>query len=386
MSLMALSRTGSIILLIPPLFGPLRTISFYFANISDLRRNIDPILRSKVEDNLIINYPDVIAAVLKSYKDVELFRPLKRRYYITTLNKPIPGSVTYNANNKLKEGNRYSYNWSYILEFNRLRVVRSTPFNINKEGKTFIIVEELGFNPTIIEEYKERPKEGLLLKEVTEADIKNIARYYYYKTVLTNNEVDNVLANMRRGLSNTRRVVYSEVIISLRTSSPFGAKRDRSRSNFRKSVYELMGLLSGIKGHESLLDATEDDGFLINLNLAIKTDRKNAFRAPSKTRTKVFIAIGALYGEDYSFIHDLESFFSLSRHRHVLNTKTLIKIKKGSIPCNVRVLKVSGIDKEDKFIKEVDKNITTYCALLIPYIKELRKVVFLKGKRWLRED
>ncbi|OCK91476.1 uncharacterized protein K441DRAFT_575049, partial [Cenococcum geophilum 1.58] len=52
-------------------------------------------------------------------------------------------------------------------------------------------------------EYKERPKEGLLLKEVTEADIKNIARYYYYKTVLTNNEVDNVLANMRRGLSNT---------------------------------------------------------------------------------------------------------------------------------------------------------------------------------------
>lgn len=49
---------------------------------------MDPILRSKVEDNLIINYPDilniffrkilqlykVIAAVLESYKDAELFQ------------------------------------------------------------------------------------------------------------------------------------------------------------------------------------------------------------------------------------------------------------------------------------------------------------------------
>jgi hypothetical protein len=51
------------------------------------------------------------------------------------------------------------------------------------------------------------------------------------------------------------------------------------------------------------------------------------------------------------------------------NTKTLAKIKKGFI------------DKEDKFIKEVDKNVTTYYALIIPCIKELRKVVFLEGKR-----
>jgi len=58
-----------------------------------------------------------------------------------------------------------------------------------------------------------------------------------------------------------------------------------------------------------MLNMAEDDRFLINLNLAIKTDRKNASGAPSKTRTKVFIAIGALYGEDHSFIHDLESFF-----------------------------------------------------------------------------
>ena len=53
----------------------------------------------------------------------------------------------------------------------------------------------------------------------------------------------------------------------------------------------------------------EDDGFLIDLDLAIKLDRENASGAPSKTSTKVFIVIGALYGEDYNFMHDLESFF-----------------------------------------------------------------------------
>ncbi|KAK0650802.1 hypothetical protein DIS24_g6524 [Lasiodiplodia hormozganensis] len=89
-----------------------------------------------------------------------------------------------------------------------------------------------------------------------------------------------------------------------------------------------MGLLRGLKGYESLLEKAkilyrdisignvllnniEDDGFLINVDLAIKTDREEAFGAPSKTGTKVFMAIGALYGEDYSFMHDLESFFWL---------------------------------------------------------------------------
>ena len=53
----------------------------------------------------------------------------------------------------------------------------------------------------------------------------------------------------------------------------------------------------------------EDDGFLIDLDLAVKIDREEASGAPSKTGTKVFMAIGALYGEDHNFMHDLESFF-----------------------------------------------------------------------------
>lgn len=201
--------------------------------------------------------------------------------------------------------------------------------------------------------------------------------------------------------------------------------------DFGKSIYEarsprgiLIGLLGGIKGeqickairtitdlsgHESLLDANilhrdvsignvmlnmaEDDGFLIDLDLAIKIDRSGASGAPSKTGTKVFMAIGALYGEEHSFMHDLESFFwvlfwvcihctsSGSQRRpskfqawNFETTENLAKIKAGSVL------------EEDKFSKEVEENVTKHCKPLIPCIEELRKVVFPEGKRWLKED
>lgn len=47
-----------------------------------------------------------------------------------------------------------------------------------------------------------------------------------------------------------------------------------------------------------MLKQTKEDGFLVDKELAIKIDRNKALGAPSKTSTKVFIAIGALYGED----------------------------------------------------------------------------------------
>jgi hypothetical protein len=58
-----------------------------------------------------------------------------------------------------------------------------------------------------------------------------------------------------------------------------------------------------------MLTMAENDSFLINLDLAVKTDRENASGAPRKTNIKVFIAIGALYGEDYNFMYNLELFF-----------------------------------------------------------------------------
>lgn len=58
-----------------------------------------------------------------------------------------------------------------------------------------------------------------------------------------------------------------------------------------------------------MLTENEDDGFLVDFDLAIKTSDDQASSAPSKTGTKIFVAIGALLGEHHCFMHDLESFF-----------------------------------------------------------------------------
>jgi serine/threonine protein kinase len=49
--------------------------------------------------------------------------------------------------------------------------------------------------------------------------------------------------------------------------------------------------------------------FLIDLDLAIKEQREGVSGAKGKTGTRAFMAIGALLGEQHSFMHDLESFF-----------------------------------------------------------------------------
>lgn len=372
----------------PPPSGPSHAASFQqtpwsfntgsFADTSDLRRNVDPILRDEVEDNLKIDHPDVFdvffgkisklhemtAAVLQSCKagesplfreevgwmewperceeaavlqflrqhvdrflrsvDERGFRPAKRRRCLATPNKPIPGSISkrkldtglaYDSSDELGEGAQHD--WSRILvlgelksnpredkhsstwldlvryarevlstkttrryalgftlcgsimrlwEFDRLGVVGSTPFDVNKNGEMFVSVmlgflwmseEELGIDPTIIDgdrrytsierdgrvvrlyledtikqqrsvagraticwsghdeempeqrlvikdswEYEERPEEGLLLKEATEAGVKNVARYHHHETVRIGGQVDDIRSNVRRGLSD----------------------------------------------------------------------------------------------------------------------------------------------------------------------------------------
>ncbi|KAH7124187.1 hypothetical protein EDB81DRAFT_847049 [Dactylonectria macrodidyma] len=49
--------------------------------------------------------------------------------------------------------------------------------------------------------------------------------------------------------------------------------------------------------------------FLIDLDLGIREDRDRASGAKGKTGTRAFMAIGALLGEQHTFMHDLESFF-----------------------------------------------------------------------------
>ena len=58
-----------------------------------------------------------------------------------------------------------------------------------------------------------------------------------------------------------------------------------------------------------MLNRDGNDGFLIDLDLAIKLENIVASGAPSKTGTRIFMAIGALHGDEHNFMHDLESFF-----------------------------------------------------------------------------
>ena len=58
-----------------------------------------------------------------------------------------------------------------------------------------------------------------------------------------------------------------------------------------------------------MLTETEDDGFLIDLDLAIKIEDHKPSDPPSRIGIKIFMAIEALLGDQHNFMHDLESFF-----------------------------------------------------------------------------
>jgi len=133
--------------------------------------------------------------------------------------------------------------------------------------------------------------------------------------------------------------------------------------------------------------------FLIDLDLAIKEQREVASGARGKTGTRAFMAIGALLGEQHSFMHDLESFFwvlfwicihcigpdetrvvpQFDKWNYV-DTEELAKQKLGTVA------------KESIFMKTITDNFTPFYALLIPLLNRLRKVVFPNDKPWDRED
>ena len=146
-----------------------------------------------------------------------------------------------------------------------------------------------------------------------------------------------------------------------------------------------------------MLTENEDDGFLIDFDLFNKINDDHASGAPSKTGTKVFMAIGALLGEHHSSMHDRESIFWVlfwvcmhyegrnekgeSKRRIVpqyekwnyASTKELADLKRGLV-------------LEDADFNETITGFTPYCQPLIPCIQELRKYIFPNGKRWLGEN
>ncbi|PGG99671.1 hypothetical protein AJ79_08445 [Helicocarpus griseus UAMH5409] len=126
--------------------------------------------------------------------------------------------------------------------------------------------------------------------------------------------------------------------------------------------------------------------FLIDLDLAIRVERDGFSGARGKTGTRPFMAIGVLYGEKHSFMHDLESFFWVlfwicihydgpGKGRVVehfeewnyVNTKTLADEKKGVV------------SDEGGFLRTAEENFTPYYQPLAPWVNRLRRIVFPDG-------
>lgn len=190
---------------------------------------------------------------------------------------------------------------------------------------------------------------------------------------------------------------------------------DYGRPIYRASSRSaLLAALEGcIKGHESLHKAgflhrdisinnlmiNEDNNnpswpsFLIDLDLAIKESRVSASGAKEKTGTRAFMAIGALLGEQHSFMHDLESFFWVLfwiciHYNGPLNSRVVPQFDKWNYVDTEELakMKLGTVAMESVFMRTITDHFTPYYAPLVGLLNRLRKVVFPKGESWERED
>ncbi|KAH7303034.1 hypothetical protein B0I35DRAFT_365665 [Stachybotrys elegans] len=186
--------------------------------------------------------------------------------------------------------------------------------------------------------------------------------------------------------------------------------------DYGKPIYEassrsaLLRALEGcIEGHESLHNAgllhrdisvnnllinehTDNPSwpaFLIDLDLTIEEQREGASGARGKTGTRAFMAIGALLGEQHSFMHDLESFFWvlfwICIHYNGPDEGRIVpRFEKWNYVDTEELagMKLGVVAKEAIFMKTIVDHFTPYYEPLIPLLNQLRKVVFPKDKPW----
>ncbi|KAI9765136.1 MAG: hypothetical protein M1839_005614, partial [Geoglossum umbratile] len=330
-------------------------------------------------------------------------------------------------------------------------------------------------------QYPERGEEGELLRDATEKNVVNVARYYHHETVRVGGKEDDINDNIRKGLGIMkandafRHISTSSKAESMTQSQSSsgvpvgGASRSRSTARKRsssslnaplppnkrscstsphessvlpnrihrrvilrdygKNIYKAssrVAMLAALEGniegetrsragHESLRNLTgiiqsdvsignlmmnEEEGnptwpsFLIDLDLAIQEDRDKSSGAPNKTGTRAFMAIGALYDEKHSFMHDLESFFWvlfwICIHYNGPNkeSRAVSKFEKWNYMHTNELAEIkSGIVVyESDFIKNITESFTPYYQPLVPWVNRLRKVVFPEGKRRGKKD
>ncbi|KAK1624108.1 hypothetical protein BDP81DRAFT_464692 [Colletotrichum phormii] len=189
--------------------------------------------------------------------------------------------------------------------------------------------------------------------------------------------------------------------------------RDYGKPIYRASSRSalLAALVGCIEGHESLYKAgilhrdisinnlmiNEDSSnsswpaFLIDLDLAIREQREGASGAKGKTGTRAFMAIGALLGEQHSFMHDLELFFWVLFWiciHYDANGKdvgpTGFDRWNYESDNTLAELKMGMVADEQYFQQKCMESFTPHYQPFIPWVNRLRQVVFPSGERWKR--
>ena len=104
-----------------------------------------------------------------------------------------------------KDGKRY-INISRAGKIERLVVekeITKRAVIVGRATTCWLCYQDDSTEPLVVKDswqYMERPQEGELIQQATEKGVCNIARYYHHETVEINQEVDDVFANVRRGL------------------------------------------------------------------------------------------------------------------------------------------------------------------------------------------
>lgn len=301
-------------------------------------------------------------------------------------------------------------------------------------------------------QFPEHEEEGKLLRDATELKVKNIARYYAHKTVRVGDNDDDVHSNIRRGLDVSKASNYKNghpaVVSSIGLKRPASgdgsplppSKRacpvlesptkpgnppfpnrvhrrvilaDYGTPIFAASspVALLKALKGCIDGHKSLYKAGilhrdisvnnlminegEEDpyrfSFLIDLDLAIRTNRAHTSGTREMAGTRPFMAIGALQGHTHTYIYDLESFFWvlfwICTHYEGSREIDQPYFKKWSfVDANELIDYKRATVTKQAFEEKVWEYFTPYYRPLIPCMLRLHKVVFPDGGTWETDD
>lgn len=167
-------------------------------------------------------------------------------------------------------------------------------------------------------------------------------------------------------------------------------------------LFEEMKILHrDISAGNVLISEDETEGFLIDLDHAIRVDRTEKSGAWGRTGTKIFMSIRLLLHGDspnqkpHSFMDDLESVFWLLFWicLHIsgpggrgFDEATKYEDWNFQAPEKLGNAKTGIVANEGDFLGRINADFTDYHAPLAPWVNRLRREVFPGGLRWSQED